>query len=294
MSRSMGLVLILLIASLIPPFPAFGTEESNVFVTFWLVPEGTREIDQLEPEDILPEGTIWLFREGEYSPTMSLRANQRYQIPFGVWNWIAEADGYVSINSGVIKNREPQPETINKRMAWDVVPACELHLKDSPGWLGVERLDVVSLDRGAVFPVLPENRRSLWVPTGRNLAYSVVDSQLTGLRLLEPCEHIDEIFLEPPVAPSADLQDLMIGVVIPEGLNPSLTQVFFKSSTATLVPATAGVWSANRGTFFFLGVPAERMQLIVQHPELQETTLSVEPVGGSARELRTLRPVAKG
>ncbi len=293
MSKRKGLVLILLAASFILPLPAFGVEESNVFVTFWLVPEGMRGKDELAQEDILPDGRIWLYQQGEYSPTMSLGANQRHQIPFGVWNWIAEADGYVSVSSGVIKNRKPLPEAVDKRMVWDLVPACELHLKDSPGWSGVERLDIVSLDRGAVFPVLPENRRSLWVPTGRNLAYSVVDRQLAGFRLLEPCEHVDEISLEPPVAPSADLQDLMIGVVVPEGLDPLQAQIFLKSSTAALVPATAGVWALNRGTFYFLGVPAEPMQVVVQHPELQDTMLSVEPVGGSARELKTLRPAAK-
>ena len=293
MSQLKRLVLILLAASYLPCSPALCAEESNVFVTFWLVPEGTKGTAELEREDLLPDGTIWLYRGGEYSPTMPLRANQRYQIPFGVWNWIAEADGYVSVSSGVIKNRKPLPEAVDKRMIWELVPACELHLEDSPGWLGVERLDVVSLDRGAVFPVLPENRRSLWVPTGHNLAYSVVDRQLAGLRLLEPCEHVDEIFLEPPKPPSADLQDLMIGVVLPEGLDPVQTQVFLESSTAAPVPATAGVWSANRGTFYFLGVPAEPLQLVVEHRELQDTRLSVEPVGGAARELPTLRPAAR-
>lgn len=295
MSKLVSLVLILWTVSWMSPLPTFGAEESNVFVTFWLVPEGTRgEEDDLERDDILPDGTIWFYQQGDYSPTLSLSANQRHQIPFGVWNWIAEADGYVSISSGVIKNRKPLPEAVDKRLVWDLVPACELHLEESPGWSEVERLDVVSLDRGAVIPVLPEHRRSLWVPTGRNLVYSVVDRQLAGFRLLEPCEQIDDVALEPPAPPAADMQDLMVGVVIPEGLDPVAAQVFLESATAAPVPATAGVWAANQGTFFFLSVPAEPMQLVVRHPELQDATLSVEPASGSARELPTLRPAAAG
>ena len=291
-----------LISCLLFVAPAQGQErdsqESNVFVTFMLVPEDVRAAGNLTPENLLPTGRVLLYRQGEYAPSLVVEVNERRRIPLGVWNWIAESDGYVSVASGVINNRQPISEPLDKRLVWDVVPACEVQLSDDPRWASIDRVDILSIDRGAVFPVLPGERRSLWVPIGRNLAYAVTEGRLAGIRLLDPCAQIDQIALDPPGPPPPELQDLMISFTVPTTVQVDRREVrvVARSSGADPSPvvASAGTWSGNRGTFFFLGLPARPLEIAVSHPALQEVTLPVEPSGGLAREMPTLQMTEVG
>ncbi|MCB1037463.1 MAG: hypothetical protein KDD47_26770, partial [Acidobacteria bacterium] len=127
-----------------------------------------------------------LYRPGTYEPELILPANQPAELPSGTWHWLDQAPGFVSVVGGSL-NAPREGPPLRKNIVWPVVPACELDLSEA-SWGGVERLDAVSLERQAVFPVAPQKRTSLWIPAGRFLAYTVGARGIQAVSAIRRCE----------------------------------------------------------------------------------------------------------
>ncbi|HEX2252399.1 MAG TPA: carboxypeptidase-like regulatory domain-containing protein [Thermoanaerobaculia bacterium] len=252
-----------------------------VEVTFVLAP--VEDFHGSGPAGGLAEGTIHLYRSGTYEPDAVFRANQPQVLPRGTWHWIAEAPGWVSVDSGVLVVGEEREG--ERTMFWPVVPACRLELEGD--WRGAQRLDVASPAYGSVHPLRPGSRPALNAPADRRLvAYSVGNRGLIGISLLAGCVPGAELGLAPPRPPPADLQDLLMHVVVPEGVDPQQLAVRFRGRGGPPRDAAAVVWRGGRGSFFFLGLAAgEPGDLQLVHPQLRSVTRPIEPLGGSAREL---------
>jgi hypothetical protein len=261
-------------------------------ITFYLVPESAWAAEATPPSALLGEGTIYLYREGSYAPSAVFPANQPHRVKPGNWVWIAEAPGYVSVGTGAL--RIGPGSTGEKRLLWPVVPACRIDLKPSPGWNGVQRFDLVSLDRAAVYPVLPASRSSAWVPAGRFLAYSTGPAGLLAISPPAECRHAEVRAVEPPSPPARGFQDLLLRMRLPDGFDPGSEQIQVGWS-APAVDSTSGQPAATlrQGSHlsaFFLGVPAaEEIDLAAVHTGLRTVRQPVEPLEESARELPEIR-----
>lgn len=264
-------------------------------VTFRLVPEASWNGGKPRQEAHLPEGEVLLYREGESEPALIARANEATGVPAGTWLWIAQAPGFVSTGSGVLEIPAGSPRW-KKTLIWPVVPACRIQLKGDPGWPQVQRLDLVSLSRGSVYPVSPSNRKTLWIPTGRFLAYSVGPRGLIGIQRPATCGHNEEVGLAPPPPPAASRQDLMVALVAPgknaelaRHLTPRARDLGAVEGGGYFAPI-ASLWQGERGVFFFLGLPASgpAIEIAATHPELRRSQVVVPSAGGTAREIPDL------
>ncbi len=266
-------------------------------VSFQLVPKriGAEE-GGYKPSAVLKSGRVFLYGPGDYAPSHVLDANSVYPIPPGSWQWIAESDeGYVSVVSGTIKvagEVEPgeSPGPCHKTLVWPVVEACRIRLDSAAHWDAVTRLDIVSPQYSATFPVDPKKRDTLWVPAGGLLAYSVGRHGLIGIDGLGECSHREEKTIGPPAPPAGDKQEFLVHVTLPEDggestTDPTKLEMTFGSGTAYGTNAVASMWVDNRGSFFFLDVPSNVQELRVRHPELRTYLQPVESLSGSAREL---------
>jgi hypothetical protein len=255
--------------------------EQHPEVTFLLLPKEYQ--NQPKEEHFLPEGTVRLYRRGTYTEALRLPLNEPTPVPPGDWVWIAEAPGYVSVSSGLLR-LGPQSEP--KRLAWPVVPACELMLTPG-GWEKISRLDVVSLDHGATYPILPQERQRLQVPAGRFLAYTVRGNTLLAISPPISCRVNEQIALEPPSPPPAHRQALMVHATLPEGTKarPESLTLTLETSPEEFRQADAQVSTPSRGIAFFLDVPARPQTLAITHPLLATHREALEPSGGSALEL---------
>lgn len=262
-------------------------------VTFHLAPLSAFSEGVPRAGDHLPEGTVFLYLQGEARPAEVVPIREPQEVGVGAWHGIAEAPGYVSADSGMLLEVESgaAPQTL----VWPVVPACELALAESAGWRGVERLDVVSPGYGSTYPIVPGSRPSLNVPAGdRPIAYTVGTRGLVGIALVDGCAAGATVSLPPPAPPPADRQDLLVRLTLPEGVEREGLEVVFAARRSAPVAATAAAWSGRRGSFFFLGLPAERPGAVrVAHPRLRSREVDVEPAGGSARELPQIELVRR-
>jgi len=287
LSKTVRLLLASLLMSLILPSTAVAVDE-GVPLLFRLVPSSSWT-SGTEPTDYLPEGKVFLFREGTYTPAVVLDANRPGRVPPGSWVWIAEAPGYVSVVAGTVNIPKDLRQEQPKGIYWPVVPACRIVLDPGEHWSGVQRMDVVSVTSDAVYPVVPKERQSLWVPAGRLLAYSVGPRGLQGIDDLGQCAQNEEVRVSPPAPPDGDHQELMLTFHIPEkvsehGETPAAVRLELRGARP-LTP-TAEVTVKNRVSAFFLDVPASRgLDAVFRHPALRTRRLSIEAAGGSAREL---------
>lgn len=257
-------------------------------VTFRLVPAEHWEVGQGRAERAISGGTVYLYRAGEYVPAEVVPTDQPVAVAAGTWRWIAEAPGYVTVDSGTI-SVGLQGEGA-KTIVWPVVPACEIVLPDSTDWRPVERLDVVSARYGSVYPIDPRHRRRLWVPAGHFLAYSVGSRGLIAIRPPSTCAPGEQLQLPPPTMPPRDQQDLLVHLRFPEGesFSPDDLLAFAETGGGVQRAPAATIWSYDRASLFFLGLEAGRtapLPLIARHPRFRTFVQHVEPVGGSARVL---------
>lgn len=262
----------------------FAAEAHCLEVMFLLAPVEAFAARGPQSDSYLYEGTVYLYRAGEYVPGLVVPANEPRRIDIGTWHWIAEAPGHVSVDTGTLVNLEEND--LYKTMSWPVVPACTIVLDEAVSWRGVVRLDVASPRFGATYPAIPATRRSLNVPAGEEpIAYSVGHRGLIGASRITGCEPGTVVSLAPPAPPASDRQHLLVQVHLPEGTAPDELHVHFDAAGEPTSP-TAVVWTGRRGSFFFLDLPADRPGRVrLEHPKLRGRELPVAAEGGSFREL---------
>jgi hypothetical protein len=276
--------------------PATGARANRLEISFVLVPEQHWSGTRPNLDEALPAGNIFLYREGSYEPELVLTANEPHEIPSGEWVWVGESEGFVTVASGEITiDLESLPEDVTKRVVWPVVPACQIALTPTSEWRGVERLDVASLSTSAVYPVNPGKRRALWVPEGRAIAYSTRAGELLGIKRLPACKQGVVLEVARPEPPRGTAQDLLVHAVLPDQDNLAQGDLALALQAETDTHTPDGlIWSAGRGSFFFLDIPARspEIRLALRHPELRTIIHPLESMGGSVREIAdiTLQP----
>ncbi|MFW6012276.1 MAG: hypothetical protein ACOC92_01030 [bacterium] len=243
----------------------------------------------LDPAQALPDGQVFLYREGAYLPELILQANEPGRVPPGTWVWTAEAEGYASVVAGTLKIPPDLEQADTKTIVWPVVPACLLVLDADAEWSGVHRLDAVSVTSDAVYPVDPDHRRELWVPAGRLLAYAVGARGLQGIEDLGQCAQHQVVDVAPPAPPGPSRQDLLVTAHLPDELSPESQDqlsVHLDGLAASRLHPAAEVSVDNRLSAFFLDAPATRDgDVVFHHPELRTRRVHLQSLGGSAREL---------
>jgi len=256
-------------------------------LTFHLAPESEWNGGRPNSQAFLPEGEVFLYRVGSYFPEITLPLNEAQEVPEGLWTWIAQAPGFVTVAGGSVSLGGAEP--IQKTLIWPAVPACEIDLGEEP-WRGVSRLDVVSLDHGATFPISIAERRRFNVPAGRSLAYTTDTRGISAFSSIKTCQANRLHRLEEPRPPAPDRQSFMLRAIFPEKVEIGPEELLAKIHTAgePLAPS-ATLWTSTASTFFFLDLPAhEARKLSLAHPAIRTQSLEIEPLGGSARELPTL------
>jgi hypothetical protein len=279
---------------LLLPAPA---AEAQIKITFRVVPEALWQDRSQNREHTLPSGKVFLYRAGSYSPEIVATVNEPSLVTPGQWLWISEAeDGqgglYVSVVSGRIHYPEGA-EPYDKGLVGPVVPACKVDVGPATEWQGVTRLDAVSLDRNAVYPVVVRERRSFHVPEGRFLVYTVDEEGVTAISPVQTCGAGETVRLSRPTPPTADAQNVMVSVQIPEGMEGDTEQISVllaptrdASRPLPPQPPTAALLTNYRATFFFLDVEArEPLELQVRHPKAQSHRQELSPLPGGVREL---------
>jgi hypothetical protein len=296
---------LILASCLVSPVRLSAQEAWNAEVgrdmTIGLVPAEYFDLpDEVLVTKKLPSGLVYLYREGSYEPEIVAQANVPQYIPPGTWFYIAEADRYVSAKSGALVIPEGEPRQA-RAMVTPVVPACRLHLSEDVRWRGLERLDVVSIDAQAVYPVIPSKRPQLAVPAGRFLAYGVRGGALTGISAVQSCLAGAAAKLEPPSAPAPDRQSLLVrfesaaelSAERREGLVAELVSTVAAEGRAVATPA-AVLWYERFGAAFFIDVPAvEDLDVTISAAALRTSVTRVPTLGGSAREVDVGRLAAR-
>jgi hypothetical protein len=269
-----------------------GELERGRLITFRVAPTEAWD-DAAGPfDDQIAGGSVSLFRPGAFVPELVEPIGAPFLLPPGRWVWVAEADGWVSSFTSAIDI----PDEVlrgEKALLVPVVPACRLGASDDPRWSRLERVDVVSLEEHAVYPLVPRHRRELWVPAGRYLAYAVAGGAVTGISAIESCEQHERKELAVPEPPARQRQSFLVSLRLPEAVEAGererllalLEDAIGAAARPPAAPAAA-VWQGRAASLFFLDLPADRaLALDVRHPLLRTAREPVEPLGGSVREL---------
>jgi hypothetical protein len=276
------------------PFLAPAILNAETEIRFLLIPKTDFQGAETNPARFLSEGEIRLYRPGEYKPRLIVPANEMVAVPPGQWLWIAEAPGWVSVESGAMSLPAAPAAPITRTLVSLMVPACEVSLGERKLWQGTERVDFVSLTHGVTYSLPLDFRSSLRIPAGRWLAYSVGARGLIGITRPRSCSEGQALHLKTLTAPGRDREEWMVHVEVPKDSEARREdfQVAARSplrSGAPPVLAAASLWNGQRGTFFLLDVPAgsERI-LTVQHPALRSAEQPQEPTGARAFEIGPL------
>ena len=240
----------------------------------------------------LPAGSVSFYRPGAFVPDVLGPAGEPVLLAPGTWFWVVETEGWVSsFSSPLVVPTAGEVE--HRTLVVPMVPACHLAADDDPRWARLERVDVVSLDEHAVYPLVPRHRRELWVPAGRYLAYVVSGGAITGISGIAACEQNERKELPVPEPPGADRQSLLATLRLPEAVAAdererllALLEDAVDVAARTPVAPTAAVWQGRTASLFFLDVPADRaLSLQTAHPLLRTKRQPLEPLGGSVREV---------
>lgn len=286
-------------------FVAFVAQEATALeLTFHLVPKAHWNGGNPRPASYLPAGEVFLFRQGEYRPSLVFPANTPQEVPPGVWYWILEAPGFVSTESGFAHLINSSRET-NHTIVWPVVPACTIELGTRERWLGLSRVDVVSLGTHATFPVSPRDRLRLQVPAGAFLAYTVNARGISAFVPPRSCAAQEVVELLRPEPPPPHLWHVVVTAALPGEQRRAGPVAAPRDLVAMIQPtdpapasnsrhASASVFAARQGTFFFIDVSSETAQkLQIRHPELLSFERELSSRGGGVLELRAeLQPRA--
>jgi len=254
-------------------------------VEFWDAPEGPYGHE-------LEEGTVRLYRQGSYQAEFTGRAGEPMHILPGAWVWTAESPGFVSTMTQVIQVPEGSRE--ERGLIVPMTPACHFSLSEDRRWNALDRLDVVSIDEAAVYPVIPAEDRSLWVPRGSHLAYGVDGGSILGISPIGFCEQYEEVVLSYPEPPAADRQSLVVSARLPwdfeaesEGeLLVELEDAGGQGRPTPPLSPDARFFQGPNMVSFFLNVGAEQPHsLSTRHPWLRSASVPVLPSPGSVREV---------
>ena len=267
---------------------------------FFLVPEASWHSGEIAEGEALGDGKVQLFRPGRLVPTLEVPAGQPVTLPPGTWHWIAEAEGFVSIDGGTV-HVESSEAGKPRRLFWPVVPACRAVLDPAASWQGVQRIDLVSPGRRAVYPVTPARRRDQWVPLGETLAYGVGPRGLIGIGRAGACRAGQDLVIPRPLAPGADRFDLMVHASAPDEADGDreAEEVVAPPEARFAIPGRgslaplAVLAGPRRTTYFFDELPAGQGEVILQHPLYRSARQPVDGVGGSAIELAALELKAR-
>ncbi|MEM7482825.1 MAG: carboxypeptidase-like regulatory domain-containing protein [Acidobacteriota bacterium] len=258
-------------------------------MSFHLVAEDDWNAGRLGPEHFLPDGEVFLYRVGTFEPAIVGPLNEKLEVPPGEWSWIAEGPGYVSVLAGVLPVTEEG--AASERLVWHAVPACQVRVEEATDFRRLTRLDLVSLDHGAVYPLVPGVREQAWVPAGKILAYGVTVRGLDGIASPRRCPAGAAISFGVPSPPPPGRQSLMGTALLPEDSEnkpvdrAALMAAFVSRDAALPTLPTAAAWSPGRVTLFFLDVEATAGWIGLEHPELRTERLLVEGREGEAWEL---------
>jgi len=273
------------------PEPSFLADE-GLPLTFLLVPVDRWDTAGGPLGHELSEGTVRLYRVGTYEPEIETPAGESVVIPPGDWVWVAEAPGFVSTFTNLL-SVPPGRLQPDRRFAVPMTPACLIELPHDRRWRAVERLDVVSLDEAAVYPIQPSRRSRFWIPEGSHLAYTVRHGELVAISPIGFCRQHDTVALPVPEPPANGLQSLLVSARLPESFEPTAfedlaAELVRPRSFSPVTPASpsARLLQGRNAVFFFLDVAAEEpFELSLRHPRLRSAAAPIEPAGGSAREI---------
>lgn len=134
------------------PVAGPGQEGRGVDLVVHLAPLASWDAPEGPTAHLLPEGTVRFYRPGAWRPELEGKAGEAVELPPGEWWLTAEAPGFASTAAPRIPVAARQ-ETGGSFVA-AVAPACRVELAPRRDWQSVERVDVVSLTEGAVYPVV--------------------------------------------------------------------------------------------------------------------------------------------
>jgi len=118
-------------------------------------------------------GTVYLYREESTELERSATPDSAVELAAGRWWWVAETQGYVSIDS-VTHEVPGAPGGKAEHFSVSLVPACTLTLAPDPRWKTITKIAVISLHYGSLYPLDPNGKRkSVAVPEGAYVVYAV-------------------------------------------------------------------------------------------------------------------------
>lgn len=274
--------------------PVAGSAAAAVDMVVDIAPQSAWDLPDWPTAQKLPAGTVAFYRVGEWRPAFVGEAGKPVPLPPGRYWLTAEAPGYVTTGTNLIPV-SPHAERVRVPFLSGVAPACRVELSPEAEWSAIERLDVVSLSEGAVYPVDPGERASLWVPVGELLAYTVREGEVDAVGAVSRCRAGEVVRVAPPAPPGAGQGALLLTLELPASY-----RVGDRSLGAVLVAPADGdeaerrfvpigaAWQPRRVTYFFTGLPAGLvLQPIVDDPQLRLPLALPHPVGGV--ELRSVR-----
>lgn len=260
-------------------------------MTFDLVPVHFWDASEGPYGHELGEGTVRLYRQGSYEVELTGQAGEPMHIPPGTWLWTAEAPGFVSTMTNLIQ--VPEGSRDERGLIVPMTPACLVSLSEDRRWKALDRLDIVSIDEAAVYPVVPGEDRDLWIPRGNHLAYGVDNGTILGISSIDFCKQHDEVVLGYPEPPAADKQSLVVTARLPwdfEAESESELMIELQDPAGRARPAPplspdVRFFQGPNVVSFFLDVVTERaFSLSLRHPWIRSDSVPVLPSPGTVRE----------
>lgn len=166
----------------------------------------------------LSEGTVFLYRRGDYSPRIVGEVGEEISLPVGTWYLVGESPAGVTTFGSAIRVQPGQRGSGN--LTQPVVPACEVRWAGGEDGAEVERIDLVSVEETAVLPIVPGRPGPRHIPAGRFLAYSVSGDEIVGLTTVRRCEPGVTAETPTPTAPAAGRQALIVEIPLRPATGP--------------------------------------------------------------------------
>ncbi|MEM9290954.1 MAG: hypothetical protein AAGD01_04675 [Acidobacteriota bacterium] len=272
-----------------------GEAKAEQSFRFLLVPEAHWASGQPDVSAALDTGQVYLYRAGAYRPEFVASAGESISLPAGVWHWVAESEGWVSVASGRLEiplGRVGAEQTL----IWPVVPACRLELGSIAGWQGVERVDALSLDRSTVHPVAPLDRLEVNVPAGRYLVTVYGGRGLEAISAIARCRAGEAVRLTRPEVPT-DTVDLLVHGHWPGGAEPSrdteddalVLGVHERGSGRLVRLAEVDLRVGSRSSFVVRNLPMDQdLELRWSHPSLRSGSREIPSDRSGAREMEEI------